>query len=217
MASVILDPDIIYKVGKIVCVGRNYVKHIAEMATEKSKDPILFLKPPTSIVNVGHPIILPDYSNEIHHEIELALLIGNKSVNISPDKWRDSIVGVGVGIDLTLRDLQKIAKQKGLPWSVCKGFDGSCPISNFTPIEKIKDIHNLKLQLWINGKLKQNGKTSEMIFPIDYLIGYITRIFTLEPGDIVLTGTPHGVGLIQSGDSLKAKIEDIDEVHFVVN
>lgn len=217
MASVILEPDITFKVGKIVCVGRNYVKHIAEMAAERSKDPILFLKPSTSIVNKGQPIILPKYSNEIHHEIELALLIGKKSINITQEKWMDSIAGAGIGIDLTLRDLQKIAKQQGLPWSVCKGFDGSCPISNFTPIKKIKDIQKLKLQLWINGKLKQIGTTSEMIFPVDFLIAYISRIFTLEPGDIVLTGTPHGVGPIRSGDDLQAKIEDIGEVKFVVD
>jgi 5-carboxymethyl-2-hydroxymuconate isomerase len=216
MASVILEPDFTYEVGKIVCVGRNYVKHIEEMTAERSKDPILFLKPSTSIVNEGQPIILPNYSNDVHHEIELALLIGNKSIDIPADNWKDYVAGAGIGIDLTLRDLQKIAKQEGLPWSVCKGFDNACPISNFAPIKKIKDIQNLRLQLWINGILKQNGSTSEMIFPVKDLLAYISKIFTLEPGDIILTGTPHGVGRLQSGDLLQAKIEQIGEVKFVI-
>jgi 5-carboxymethyl-2-hydroxymuconate isomerase len=217
MSLVTLKPDLKHQVRKIVCVGRNYVKHIDEMAAERTKQPILFLKPSTSLLNEGNLIELPHFSREVHHEIELALLVGKKGKNIYSKNWKNHIIGAGVALDLTLRDLQTIAKTQGLPWSISKGFDGACPISAFTPLSQIKNIRNLDLELYVNNNIVQRGNTSEMIFTVDVLIEYISKIFTLEEGDIILTGTPSGVGPISSGDLLKAKISDVGEVEFSVN
>jgi 5-carboxymethyl-2-hydroxymuconate isomerase len=217
MSIVTLKPDYKHQVRKIVCVGRNYVKHIDEMAAERTKQPILFLKPATSLLNEGSLIHLPHFSKEVHHEIELALLVGKNGKNISAKNWKNHIIGAGIALDLTLRDIQIIAKTKGLPWSICKGFDGACPISAFTPLSRIKDIKNLDLELYVNNSIMQKGNTSEMIFTVDVLVEYISKIFTLETGDIILTGTPSGVGPISSGDVLKAIISDVGEVEFCVN
>ena len=216
MSQVILKPDSAFDVGKIVCVGQNYIKHITEMKSKKTKDPVLFLKPSTSILNEGNPIVLPSISNEIHHEVELALLVGKTAKNISANNWESFIVGAGIALDLTLRDLQKTARENGLPWSVAKGFDGACPISIFTSLDQIKDIQNLQIELYVNKKLRQKSSTKNMIFYIGILLEYISKIFTLEPGDVILTGTPEGVAAISSGDELYAKISEIGEMQFNV-
>jgi len=216
MSQVILKPDSAFDVGKIVCVGQNYIKHITEMKSKKTKDPVLFLKPSTSILNEGNPIVLPSISNEIHHEVELALLVGKTAKNISANNWESFIVGAGIALDLTLRDLQKTARENGLPWSVAKGFDGACPISIFTSLDQIKDIQNLQIELYVNKKLRQKSSTKNMIFYIGILLEYISKIFTLEPGDVILTGTPEGVAAISSGDELHAKISEIGEMQFKV-
>jgi len=216
MSTVILESDSEYRVGKIVCVGRNYAEHISEMHAELEKEPVLFLKPATSILNEETPIILPTYSNEIHHEVEMALLVGKKASKIDQENWRDYIAGAGIAIDLTLRDLQKKAKEKGLPWSVSKGFDGSCPISTFVPLSKIVNPENLRISLKLNGEIRQQSTTAKMIFPLKKLISFISGIFTLEPGDIVLTGTPAGVSPLKSGDKIEAEIEKIGRMNFTV-
>jgi len=217
MTTVFLDHDRKFEVGKIVCVGQNYVKHIEEMSAKRSKQPVLFLKPSTSILHIGETILLPNFSNEVHHEVELALLIGKKAKSINQQDWKSHIAGTTVALDLTLRDLQSEAKEKGLPWSVSKGFDGSCPIGNFKPFCEADSLDNLKIQLKKNGELKQSGNTSQMIFPPEVLIAYISTIFTLEPGDIVLTGTPAGVGQLQSGDEIEADIEKVASITFTVS
>jgi 2-keto-4-pentenoate hydratase/2-oxohepta-3-ene-1,7-dioic acid hydratase in catechol pathway len=145
MASVILLPDKNYEVGKIIGVGQNYAGHAAEMGGSGKKPPVLFLKPPTAILTEGRPIKLPGYSNDVHHEVELALLIGKTGKEITPADWRQYLAGAGIALDLTLRDLQRLAKDHGEPWSVSKGFDGSCPVSAFTPLDKIKDLNNLRI------------------------------------------------------------------------
>ena len=216
MSQVILKPDSAFDVGKIVCVGQNYIKHITEMKSKKTKDPVLFLKPSTSILNEGNPIVLPSISNEIHHEVELALLVGKTAKNISANNWESFIVGAGIALDLTLRDLQKTARENGLPWSVAKGFDGACPISIFTSLDQIKDIQSLQIEFYVNKKLRQKSSTKNMIFYIGILLEYISKIFTLEPGDVILTGTPEGVAAISSGDELYAKISEIGEMQFNV-
>lgn len=216
MKTVILEPDTKYTVGKIVCVGQNYAKHIAEMSAARPSDPVLFLKPSTAILEEGEKINLPQFSKEIHHEVELALLVGNQGSSIKANEWKSIIVGAAVALDLTLRDLQSEAKKKGLPWSVSKGFDGACPIGSFVPLSNIDNINNLEIELYKNDKLKQTGNTGQMLFPPDQLVSYISKIFTLEPGDIILTGTPAGVGPIYSGDMIKAKISDIGEINFKV-
>lgn len=216
MAKITLKPDIEFSVGKIVCVGRNYDEHIKEMSATKTSDPVLFLKPATSILNEGNPIELPSYSSEIHHEIELALLIANEAKSIRPEEWKYYVAGVAIALDLTLRDHQTAAKKKGLPWSVSKGFDGACPIGSFVKLENIKNINDLNIELTINDKIRQSGNTNQMIFSPGKLLEYISSIFTLEKGDVILTGTPSGVGPLQSGDSIKGRIENIGEINFKV-
>ena len=216
MASVTLLPDREFKVGKIVCVGINYLDHMLEMGNEKPDKPVLFLKPSTSILNEGQAIHLPGYSREVHHEIELALLVGKTAVAITGNDWRKYVAGAGIAIDLTLRDLQHEARRKGLPWSVCKGFDGACPISAFVPLEKVADLQSLPLILKVNGETRQQGNTKNMFFTIDRLLEYITTIFTLETGDVIITGTPAGVSPVKAGDKIEAEIQGIGKMEFSV-
>jgi 5-carboxymethyl-2-hydroxymuconate isomerase len=216
MAIVILKPDTKFNVGKIIGIGLNYAKHINEMSAKRTTNPVLFLKPSTAILNEGENIKLPSFSNEIHHEVEMALIIGKAGKSIRKKNWKSYVIGAAVALDLTLRDLQSIAKEKGLPWSVSKGFDGACPIGKFTPLSDIGDLNNLEIELYVNGKLKQRGNSNQMIFPPDELVSYISAIFTLEPGDIILTGTPSGVGSISSGDNIAASIEEIGKIDFKV-
>lgn len=217
MSVVRLVPDHIINVGKIVCVGQNYRLHIEEMKSITSKNPVLFLKPSTALLSQEESIVLPSYSNEIHYETELALLIGKKAKNIERSTWKNYISGAGIALDLTLRDLQKKAKENGHPWAVAKGFDGSCPISSFTPFSKIKDIQSLSIKLFLNNELCQDGNTRDMIRPVDELLAFISKIFTLEAGDIILTGTPAGVGEIKSGDKLQAVISEVGSAEFLVD
>jgi len=216
MSTVILEPDQIIRVGKIICVGQNYKKHINEMKSTRSKNPLLFMKPSTAILSEGYSINLPDYSNDVHHETELALLIGKEAKNINSDEWKNFVNGVGIALDLTLRDLQSEAKENGHPWAVSKGFDGSCPVSSFIPLERIKDIRELNIQLFVNDNLRQNGFTGDMIWQVGELLAFISCIFTLEVGDIVLTGTPEGVGKLNPGDHLRALISEIGKMEFKV-
>ena len=139
-----------------------------------------------------------------------------KGKNIPAGKWRDYVCGVGVALDLTLRDVQNEAKKNGHPWTICKGFDGSCPISTFTPIEQVPDIQNLKIHLYVNESLRQDGFTGDMIWTVDELLVFISKIFTLEEGDVLLTGTPEGVGKLHSGDNLQASIPDVGSMSFTV-
>jgi 2-keto-4-pentenoate hydratase/2-oxohepta-3-ene-1,7-dioic acid hydratase in catechol pathway len=216
MASVTLLHDNEFHVGKIVCVGINYSDHMKEMGNEKPLEPVLFLKPSTAILNEGQSIKMPVYSKEVHHEIELALLVGRTACNIQRNQWKEYIVGAGIAIDLTLRDIQREARKKGLPWSVSKGFDGSCPISSFKPIETITDIQNLSMTLSVNKEIRQQGNTGEMIFHVDHLIEYISKIFTLEIGDIIITGTPAGVSPLCRNDHVTAEISEIGTMAFRV-
>ncbi len=216
MSTIQLEPDKVIRVGKIICVGQNYMRHIEELKSIRSKEPLIFMKPSTAVLPEGKAINLPDFSNEVHHETELALLIGKEAKNISREKWKDHVCGVGVALDLTLRDLQNEAKKNGHPWTICKGFDGSCPISTFTPLEKITDIQKLKIQLFVNDTLRQDGFTGDMIWQIGELLAFISKIFTLEPGDIILTGTPEGVGKLNHGDHLRASISEIGTMEFKV-
>ena len=217
MASVTLLPDKTYAVGKIICVGINYIDHMKEMGNEKPEKPVLFLKPPTAILNEGKMIKLPTFSTEVHHEIELALLVGKTGCRIKREAWHNYIAGAGIAIDLTLRDIQREVRKKGLPWSVCKGFDGACPISSFKPVDTITDIQELTLTLKVNNEIRQNGNTAEMIFPIDHLIEYISSIFTLEIGDVIITGTPAGVSPLKPGDQITAAISGIGVMNFNVD
>lgn len=198
-----------YRVGKVVCLGRNYSEHIAELGNAVPDRPVIFIKPATSIIGAGEEIVIPDYSQDCHHEVELALLIGKWGKNIPAAEAMNHIAGYGVAIDLTLRDVQSDLKKKGLPWEVAKGFDSACPLSDFVAAHQVADPHLLGLKLWVNGELRQDGNTAQMIHRIPSILQEISRVFTLEEGDVVLTGTPSGVGPVVSGDRIKAEIEQL--------
>ena len=198
-----------YPVGKIVCLGRNYSEHIKELGNAVPNKPVIFIKPATSIIPDGGTVVIPDYSDDCHHEVELALLIGKSGKNISEDAALEHVAGYGVAIDLTLRDVQSAQKEKGLPWEIAKGFDTSCPLSDFVPADQVDDPHNLQLTLEVNDETRQDGNTSFMMRQIPQIIAEMSSIFTFEEGDIILTGTPAGVSRVQSGDVMVAEIEQV--------
>ena len=193
---------------KIIAVGRNYAEHIKELNNEQPDDPVIFMKPETAIPLKNEPFFYPDFSTDVHHEVELLVKINRVGKNIEErfaHKYYDEI---GVGIDFTARDLQSKLKAKGLPWELAKGFNGSAPISGFVPKTDFADLQNINFRLDVNGETRQQGNTSLMLFRIDYLISFVSRYFLLQQGDILFTGTPKGVGPVQIGDRLAAYIED---------
>lgn len=197
-----------FPVGKILCIGRNYVEHIAELGNERPARPVVFSKPSTAIIGSGGTILIPPYGKECHHEVELAVLMGKAGKEISPAEALSHVAGYGVAIDLTLRDVQDELKKKGLPWEIAKGFDTSCPLSPFVPAETL-DPRDTRLRLTVNGTVRQDDTTGKMIWNAAELISYLSGIFTLEPGDVILTGTPPGVSAIHSGDRLLAEIPGV--------
>ena len=195
-------------VSKIICVGRNYAEHAKEMKAELPSTPVLFLKPPSAIIADGGAVIRPSLSTDLHHEVELTVLLGKGGRDIPQQSALDCVAGYGVGLDMTLRDVQSEAKKKGLPWSVAKGFDTSAPLSEFIPAASVRDPHRLGLSLSVNGIVRQKGTTSDFIFRLEFLISYISQIFTLGPGDVLFTGTPEGVSQTVPGDTLEATLTD---------
>jgi acylpyruvate hydrolase len=189
-------------VGTIFGIGRNYKKHISELKSKNLGKPIVFIKPTTTICQNISEIECPSFSKEVHHEIELAIIIGKTGKNIKEQAAHNYIAGAAVALDLTLRDIQSEAKNNGTPWTIAKGFDLACPISPVYKITDLDKLSNIDLFLEKNGELVQQGNTNQMIFSISYLISYISTFFTINPGDIILTGTPHGVGPIKKGDSI---------------
>lgn len=194
--------------GKVVCVGRNYAEHAKELGNEVPKAPILFIKPSTSVVELEKPLTIPKDQGSVHHEGEIALLISKPAKNISADDAWEYVSHVGVALDLTLRDVQSKLKEKSHPWEIAKGFDGACPLSNWVSVSEINDKANIAIQLEKNGELKQQGDSTQMITSIPALIAYMSNIFTLMPGDVVLTGTPAGVGPLVSGDKLRVTLDN---------
>lgn len=205
-----------YRVGKIVCLGRNYADHIRELGNAVPDRPVLFIKPSTTLLAQGGEIVIPPYSKECHHEAELALLIGRRAKDLTEDTAMEYVAGYGVAIDLTLRDVQDELKRKGLPWETAKGFDTACPLSNFVPAQQVADPHDLRIIMRVNGEVRQDGSTALMLRRIPQILQEITAIFTLEEGDVVLTGTPAGVSPIQSGDRLRAEIEGVADLEVTV-
>ncbi len=196
-------------VGKILCLGQNYAAHAKEMRSDIPTKPIIFLKPSSAIISEGETVVIPPVSHEVHHEVELVVLIGRKGKNIPRETAYDYVEGYGVGLDMTLRDVQREAKSFGQPWAVAKGFDTSAPLSEFVSRTSIPNPHSLTIQLTVNGKDRQHANTRDMIFSIDEVISYLSSIFTLERGDLIYTGTPEGVGTVTSGDIIRAEIESI--------
>jgi 2-keto-4-pentenoate hydratase/2-oxohepta-3-ene-1,7-dioic acid hydratase in catechol pathway len=205
-----------YPIGKIVCIGRNYADHIKELGNEMPERPILFMKPASCVIGEGDQIVIPPYSSDCHHEAELALLIGTGGSAIPVGEALNHIAGFGVAIDLTLRDVQTEQKKKGLPWEIAKGFDTACPLSAFIPAASVSDPQDLRITLTVNGEPRQDGSTALMIHRLPELISYISAIFTLEPGDLILTGTPAGVGPIRSGDLVVAEIAQVGKLSVTV-
>ncbi len=205
-----------YTPGKIVCVGRNYAAHAAELGNEVPEFPLVFLKPVSSMIASGEHIVLPDYSNEVHHEIELVLLLDKTIKNASEEIAESAIAGYGVGLDMTARDKQDELRKKGEPWTLAKCFDTSALVSEFVKKETIPDILQHKIQLWVNGELRQDAELSLMLFKPAQIVAYLSKIFTLEAGDIIFTGTPKGVSKVHRGDKLEGEIEGVAKLQTVI-
>lgn len=201
---------------KILCIGRNYAEHIAELNNERPSEPVIFLKPDTAIIKDNEPFYHPDFSNDIHHEVELVLKINKIGKNIEAKFAHKYYDEIGIGIDFTARDVQSKLKEKGLPWEKAKAFNGSAPISNFVQKSKFEDLKNLNFHLEINGETRQKGNTEMMLWNFDEIIAEISKYFTLKTGDLIFTGTPSGVGAVKIGDKLTAFIEDTEMLSFEV-
>ncbi len=196
------------QIGKLVCLARSYRKHAEEMNTNITEDPLLFLKPASSIIFNGDSIRIPDMSKCLHHEVELGVVIGKKCKNVSQKNALDYVLGYLVCLDITARDIQDKAKKNSWPWAIAKGFDTFAPISDVVLRDKIQNPNNLDLSLKINGEIKQSSNTKHMIYSIERIIEFVSGIMTLEKGDLIMTGTPEGVGEIATGDMLEARLGD---------
>jgi len=201
---------------KIICIGRNYAAHIEELKNEKPGQPVVFLKPDTALLKGGAPFYYPDFSTNIHHEIELVLKISKEGKYIQPQFAHRYFDEIGLGIDFTARDLQDQCKAKGLPWEIAKAFNGSAPIGDFKSVTEFSDLKNIDFHLEINGEVKQKGNTSLMIFDFATIISYVSQFFMLKKGDLIYTGTPSGVGPVQTGDQLIGFIGNEKMLHVEV-
>ena len=202
---------------RIFAIGRNYVEHIEELKNETPSDPVIFTKPDTAILRNNSPFYYPDFSKDVHHEVELVLRICKEGKNIEEKFAHKYYDAIGVGIDFTARDVQQKLKEKGLPWDIAKGFNGSAPISDkFIPVAEFKDVKNINFSLKVDGEFKQQGNTSLMLFNFDYIILYLSKFFTLKTGDLIFTGTPKGVSPVKVGNVLSAYIEDEKLLEFEV-
>jgi 5-carboxymethyl-2-hydroxymuconate isomerase len=201
-----------FTIGKIVCVGRNYADHAKELGNEIPEKPVLFLKPASSIIYSGGEIIHPDYGNDLHHEVELVLLIGETVSKAKKVEAEKAIIGYGVGLDMTLRDVQEVLKKKGHPWTLAKCFDTSAVISDFVMKKDYQLKADEKLELKVNGVIKQSDTLKSMLFNPAEIVEYISSVMTLEKGDLIFTGTPAGVSRVNRGDKLEAKLGEIAEL-----
>ncbi|MEM6358798.1 MAG: fumarylacetoacetate hydrolase family protein [Bacteroidota bacterium] len=193
---------------KILAIGRNYVEHIKELNNERPTDPVIFMKPDTAVLRNNAPFYYPSFSNDIHYEVELVLKVSKMGKNINEKFAQKYYDEIGIGIDFTARDLQRKAKEKGLPWALAKGFNGSAPVSQFIPKNELGKLTDISFSLKADNEIKQEGNTSMMLFNFDYIISYLSSFFTLKKGDLIFTGTPAGVGPIKIGQKLTAFIEN---------
>lgn len=198
-----------WTLGKIVCVGRNYADHAKELNNPIPTEPMLFIKPATSAVELESPFSIPQMLGSVHFETEMSILIGNTLCHASEAEAQQAIAGIGLGLDLTLRDVQDNLKAKGHPWEKAKGFDGACPLSAFVEPALVPDLQDVSIRLRVNGEVRQDGNSSHMLNKVVSLISYMSQFFTLQPGDVVLTGTPAGVGPIENGDRLEVELTGI--------
>ena len=193
---------------KIICIGRNYVDHISELNNEKPTEPVIFLKPDSAILLKKFPFVIPEFTNDVHHEVELLVKINRVGKYIDKKFAHKYYDEIGLGIDFTARDLQSELKAKGLPWEKAKAFDGSAVISDFFPKNTFSSLENINFELRKNGEVVQQGNSDLMLWKIDELIAYVSQFFTLKKGDIIFTGTPKGVSRVVNGDLLEGYIED---------
>ena len=203
-------------IGKLVCLARTYYKHAKEMNILVTERPILFLKPSSSVIFNKESIVIPSISKSVHHEVELCVVIGEKCCKVKSIDAMDYILGYCLGLDITARDIQSVAKKNGWPWSIAKGFDTFAPISSVVLKEKINNPYNLDIWLKVNGKLRQVSNTKYLIYTIDEIIEFVSSIMTLQPGDMIMTGTPEGVAEIKRGDKIEAKLGNICSLNVFV-
>ncbi|MBL7924798.1 MAG: fumarylacetoacetate hydrolase family protein [Bacteroidia bacterium] len=193
---------------KIICVGRNYAAHARELNNAVEENPVIFLKPETALIPARQPFFIPSFSSDVHYETELVVRISKVGKNINEKFAHRYYDAVSLGIDFTARDLQSALKAKGLPWELAKGFDGSAPVGRFIPLDETgKTVQDLRFRMEINGELKQEGHTADMVFPVDRIVSFVSSFFTLKIGDLIFTGTPAGVGPVKAGDQLMAFLE----------
>lgn len=191
---------------KIICVGRNYAAHAKELNNKTEEQPVIFMKPETALIAARQPFFYPEFSNDIHHEVEIVIRINKVGKRIAEKfahKYYDEITA---GIDFTARDLQQQLKTKGLPWELAKAFDSSAPVGNFISKKNFENIQDIPFSLKVNGVVKQDGNTSNMLFSVDRIIAFVSNYVTLKKGDFIFTGTPEGVGPVKKGDHLEAYI-----------
>ncbi len=201
---------------KIICIGRNYIDHAKELNNPVPEKPVFFLKPDSALVLNNRPFFYPDFSQEVHHELELVIKIQRLGRSI-PEKYAHRYYGeIGLGVDFTARDLQNEMRDKGLPWEIAKGFDYSAPVSSFIPLSELRDPGNISFHLDLNGKTMQEGNSRDMIFGFDRIIAYVSRFMTLKTGDLIFTGTPAGVSPVKIGDHLECYLGDNKMMDFFV-
>ncbi len=200
---------------KIVCIGKNWAEHAKELGSSVPKEPILFLKPPSALIGSGEPIRLPAGVGRVDHEVELGVVVGRRMTRVTEDDALDHVRGWCLALDVTARDMQAVAKQKGRPWAVAKGYDTFCPVSALLGKDRV-DPSNAELLLKVNGEVRQQGTTQDMVWSVAQLLAHVSSIMTLEPGDLVLTGTPSGVGPLQAGDRVEASLDHVDLLHHEV-
>ncbi|HOD10462.1 MAG TPA: fumarylacetoacetate hydrolase family protein [Flavobacterium sp.] len=193
---------------KIICIGRNYANHIEELKNERPDEPVIFMKPDTAILPKKTPFYIPEFSNDVHHEVEILVKINKVGKYIDQKFAHKYYDEIGLGIDFTARDLQNKLKEKGLPWEKSKAFDGSAIIGDFIPKNIFSSIESITFELHNNGKVVQNGNTNQMLWKIDEIIAHVSNYFTLKKGDIIFTGTPEGVAAVKQNDVLEGFIEN---------
>ncbi|HVQ01550.1 MAG TPA: fumarylacetoacetate hydrolase family protein [Candidatus Thermoplasmatota archaeon] len=194
------------RIGKIICLARTYAEHAQEMHASVSENPVMFLKPDTTVIFSHDTVRFPRMSQCLHHEVELGIVIGKKGKHISEVDAMDHVLGYCIGLDITARDLQATAKKNGWPWGIPKGFDTFAPLSDVVMKEELPNPRSLALELKVNGVVKQYATPGEMIYSLEHIISFLSDVMTLEPGDLILTGTPAGVGEIKEGDVLEARL-----------
>jgi len=201
---------------KIIAIGRNYAEHAKELNNPVPTTPVIFMKPDTALLKDNKPFYHPEFSQDIHHEIELVLKVSKEGKHISEKFAADYFDEIGLGIDFTARDIQSRHKEKGLPWELAKGFDNSAPISNFLPKSHFTDLYNLNLKLDVNGQTRQNGNTKDLLFSFEKLIAFVSQYITLKKGDLIFTGTPEGVAAVKPGDRLEGYLQGEKLLDFFV-